>query len=85
MQPAADAAGGEAVLSAARARHLSALDSVGREVEAFSKALARLEAQTSRLGQQWARLERGVAQVGLLESAVYDAHVLREAGGEAGQ
>jgi hypothetical protein len=64
----------------ARARHLAALEEVGQEVAAFGRALARLEAQSSRLGQSWARLERGVAQVGLLESAVYDAHVQRDAG-----
>lgn len=67
-------------VSAARARHLAALDAVGQEVAAFGRALARLEAQSARLGQSWARLERGVAQVGLLESAVYDVHVQREAG-----
>jgi hypothetical protein len=53
-------------------------------VAAFGRALARLEAQSARLGQSWARLERGVAQVGLLESAVYDVHVQRGAGAAAG-
>jgi hypothetical protein len=83
MEAGAAAGSGDA-RSAARARHLAALDAVGQEVAAFGRALARLEAQSARLGQSWARLERGVAQVGLLESAVYDVHVQRGAGAAAG-